>query len=106
MVAFKNSSNAIPKSGFLPHWVARSIGCILLSILTAVPVQADEIVQKTIERGVAYLRSLQGGDGRWPHNEIGATALAGLTLLECDVRPDDPAVTGAVQAVRQAVSTT
>jgi hypothetical protein len=46
------------------------------------------------------LRKLQGADGKWPHPHIGATALAGLTLLVCDVEADDPAVQRAAQAVR------
>jgi hypothetical protein len=45
---------------------------------------------------------MQRPDGTWPYNEIGATALAGLTLLECGVRPADPAVRRAAGAVRTA----
>jgi len=45
---------------------------------------------------------MQQGDGTWAHAEIGATALAGVTLLECDVPPTDPAVQKAADAVRKA----
>jgi tRNA A-37 threonylcarbamoyl transferase component Bud32 len=55
-----------------------------------------------IDRGVAYLKSLQKADGTWPFTEVGATALAGLTLLECGVPPDDPAVQKAAAAIRRA----
>src|SRR5262245_27812321 len=59
--------------------------------------------RQAIDRGVAALRKMQGGDGTWPHNEIGATALAGLALLECDVPAADPAVRKAAAAVRRGV---
>jgi predicted Zn finger-like uncharacterized protein len=55
-------------------------------------------VDKTVERGVAYLKSTQKPDGTWPDNKqapnnpAGLAALAGLTLLECGAKKDDPAV--------------
>jgi hypothetical protein len=67
-------------------------------------------IQQAIDRGVAFLRSIQNGqDGMWPYADggtsggqnVGATALAGLTLLECDVPPSDPAVQRAAEVVRQ-----
>jgi HEAT repeat protein len=61
----------------------------------------QEAINKAIDRGVAALKQLQGRDGKWPHAEIGATALAGLALLECKVPADDPAVDKAAAAVRQ-----
>jgi hypothetical protein len=61
----------------------------------------DEI-QGAVDRGVAYLKGIQGADGVWPHNEIGATSLAALTLLECNVPTTDPAVLKAVAVIRQA----
>jgi hypothetical protein len=62
----------------------------------------QDAVNKAIDKGVTALRGLQGGDGAWPHTEIGATALAGLTLLECGVAADDKAVRAAADAVRKA----
>jgi len=62
-------------------------------------VDADD-VNNAIERGVASLRRWQGPNGKWPHPEIGATALAGVTLLECGAKPDDKAVQSAADAVR------
>jgi hypothetical protein len=53
-----------------------------------------------VDRGVAYLKSEQGRDGRWVHSEIGATARAGLALLECGVAADDPSVASAAKAIR------
>jgi hypothetical protein len=49
---------------------------------------------------VEALRALQRRDGTWPHPKMGATALAGRTLLECGAGRDDPAVLKAAKAVR------
>ncbi len=66
-------------------------------------------IDKAITSGVTALRELQKDDGFWPpHREtgdaskIGATALAGLTLLECGAKADDQAVLRAADAVRHA----
>jgi hypothetical protein len=61
-----------------------------------------EAIEKAIDKGVTALRGLQGADGTWPYPDIGATALAGLTLLECGAKPDDKAVRLAADAVRKA----
>jgi hypothetical protein len=62
------------------------------------------------DRGVAYLRKRlnEGGpfysDGNPDGSaHTGAVALLGLTLLECDVSPNDPNVKKAAQQVRQRV---
>jgi hypothetical protein len=44
---------------------------------------------------------MQGPDGTWPHAKMGATALAGRTLLECGAGRDDPGVVKAAEAVRK-----
>jgi hypothetical protein len=62
----------------------------------------QEAINRAIDRGVASLKNLQQGDGTWPHPQVGATALAGLTLLECDMPPADPAIRKAADAVRSA----
>jgi hypothetical protein len=61
-----------------------------------------EAIQRAVDRGVEYLKRLQKEDGTWPRREMGATALAGLTLLECGVAADDPAVQKAAAKVREA----
>jgi hypothetical protein len=73
-----------------------------------------EAVDESIKKGVIALRSLQRADGTWSHPDIGvrsmammplhigATALAGLTLLECGVPADDRAVMRAADVVRRA----
>ena len=67
----------------------------------------DEEIAEAIKKGVNYLKSIQNPDGTWPHNDIGATALAGWTLLECGVDPQDKSVQKAAEAFRkQALTTT
>ncbi|HEY7426465.1 MAG TPA: HEAT repeat domain-containing protein [Gemmataceae bacterium] len=74
----------------------------LLAAMGAPARAVDSVAVKgAIERGVTALRRMQGGSGTWPHNQIGATALAGLTLLECGAKPDDKAVRRAADAVRK-----
>jgi hypothetical protein len=76
-------------------------------LLPALPARAGEPdgVQRAIDAGVAYLKSIQQFDGTWPYDQIGPTALAGLTLLECGVPADDPAVVKAAAVVREAALT-
>ena len=64
----------------------------------------QDAIDKAVERGVAFLRGAapNGYDAAHP---AGATALAGLTLLECGVAPDDKAVRAAAATVRQAAVT-
>jgi hypothetical protein len=64
-------------------------------------------VNQAIDKGVAYLKSTQQKDGTWPRQgesgkQIGATALAGWTLLECGEDPNSPAVQAAAKMVRKA----
>ncbi|MHB1421873.1 MAG: prenyltransferase/squalene oxidase repeat-containing protein [Gemmataceae bacterium] len=65
----------------------------------------QKAVDRAIGSGVQALRGLQEQDGTWPHKEIGASALAGLTLLECGVKADDRAVLRAADVVRMASPT-
>ncbi len=74
----------------------------------------QDAVNEAIKKGVTALRGLQRADGTWSHPDIGvrtmammplhigATALAGLTLLECGVPADDRAVLLAADVVRRA----
>jgi hypothetical protein len=58
-------------------------------------------VKRAVAGGVEFLKKAQGAGGAWNGNyTAGATALAGLTLLECGVPANDPAVLRAAQAVR------
>ncbi|HXG08530.1 MAG TPA: HEAT repeat domain-containing protein [Gemmataceae bacterium] len=76
------------------------VGAVFLA--PAAPAADAEAIHKAIQRGIVALQRLQQADGTWPYPEIGATALAGLTLLECDVPAKDPAVQKAAAAVRRA----
>ena len=63
-------------------------------------------IQQAIDRGVAFLRSQQDQNGVWLYpaangGNVGATALVGLTLLECGVPADDPAVQQAAKYIRK-----
>lgn len=58
-------------------------------------------VNKAIDDGVAALKRMQREDGTWPYPKIGATALAGLTLLECHVPKTSTAVQRAAEVIRE-----
>src|SRR5579884_638671 len=62
----------------------------------------QEAIDRAIEKGVQALRGMQRPDGTWPYHVIGATALAGLTLLECTGDKEDQDVLRAADAVRKA----
>ncbi len=64
--------------------------------------EQQKAVNAAIDRGLAYLRATQLANGSWTDNHfsIGYAALAGLTLLECGVPADDPAVKKAAHHVR------
>jgi hypothetical protein len=67
-----------------------------------VPGLTQQQINATIDKGVAYLRQSQGQDGSWTtaNHAVGYAALGGLTLLECNVPANDPAVQRAAQYLR------
>jgi hypothetical protein len=97
---------------------------ILLAVTPSFGADAGEGVTASVQRGVAYLKKSQKRDGSWAYggtqsadggtqtalvasdglnpNDVGATALAALALLECGVSTDDPAVQTAARFLRQA----
>lgn len=81
-------------------WIA-----ICLLVLSAGARAADEAaVQRAIARGVEYLKQSQSKEGLWTRQSggtVGATALACLALLECEVSADDPVIQKAAQALRE-----
>jgi hypothetical protein len=93
------------------HVMARLLRFWLLSLLAVsvavLPLRAaeKEEIDKAVTAGADYLKSIQAKDGTWDYEhadgKAGATALAGLALLECGVDPEDPAVLKAVQVVRR-----
>jgi hypothetical protein len=76
---------------------------IALLVLTPTARPTDEKkIQQAIDRGVEYLRRLQGENGDWRYQESGMTSLAALTLLECDVPTNDTAIQKAAAYIRNA----
>jgi hypothetical protein len=78
--------------------------------------QNEAPVNRAVEAGVFFLKRSQNPQGHWSYragdnhegmrdNDLGTTALAGLTLLECGVPKHDPAVQRAAAVVRQAAPT-
>src|SRR5260370_3380287 len=86
-------------------WLACSSFVIALSTTAAQEKPLPPEFQKSMDRGVAYLKSLQLADGSWPHQRKGATPLAAWTLLECDVSPNDPIIQKAVAYTRDFILT-
>ena len=93
--------------------------CVLLFIILLAPQAAQpfeqeepikERVKPAIESGVEFLRRSQTGSGAWQFNDpnarindkdvIGATALAGIALMECNVKVSDRQVQNAAKIVR------
>lgn len=79
-----------------------AVAALCLAVLSPAAAQ-DDAVQKAIERGVEFLKGAQNADGTWPSAQwtVGATALAGLTLLECGAAPEEESVQKAAEVVRK-----
>jgi hypothetical protein len=88
----------------MKYRLALGLLATLALVTTSTPIRAvdQETIERAIKRGVKALRSMQQSDGTWPHQYIGATALAGLTLLECGADKEDKDVLRAAAAVRKA----
>jgi hypothetical protein len=85
------------------RWLGAAVTASCFLVLLAPLRGADEAhIKRAIDKGAAYLKSNQQGDGRWKHDEIGATALVALTLLECGVPANDPSIQKAATLVREA----
>ncbi len=86
-----------------------------LFFLCAIPARADRLplpaaeqaeVNRAIDQGVLFLKATQLPGGTWAadgNHPAGLAALPGLTLLECGVPPNDPAVRRAAAYVRASV---
>jgi hypothetical protein len=84
--------------------MGRFLLVLSMLVLPALPAWAvdKEVITEAVEQGVKALRDMQQHDGTWQHARMGATSLAGLTLLECGVDRDDKAVKAAAEKVRSA----
>jgi len=97
--------------------------CVLLFIFLLVPQTAQPFVQEetikervkpAIEAGLEFLRRAQSRSGAWQYNDpnmglndkdvIGATALAGIALMECNVPVSNSQVQAAAKIVRGAAA--
>jgi hypothetical protein len=96
------SPPALLKGAIMAHRFLAGLSLGLTACVAFSSVQAadPETLQQVVERGVRYLQDSQANDGTWPTHAIGATALVGLTLLECDFPPTDPAIEKAAEYLR------
>ena len=89
---------------------ARWAGCLLVPLIPIVlmaapaPARAEvtgEQVKRAIRKGVDYLKSRQGADGRWPFRYYvgGETCLATLALLQAGESVDSRAISNALQHI-------
>ncbi|HEY7327848.1 MAG TPA: HEAT repeat domain-containing protein [Gemmataceae bacterium] len=87
----------------MKYRLALGLLAALAVAITSTPARAvdQEAIDRAVTKGVAALRGMQTAEGTWPHEYIGATALAGLTLLECGADKEDKDVLRAAQAVRK-----
>lgn len=87
----------------MKHHIWASAVLLVAVFLSRSPANAadKEKIQSAVDRGIERLRGLQAADGSWPAHHAGGTALAGLTLLECEVAPTDPAIKEAAQYLRK-----
>lgn len=69
------------------------------------PAAQQALVDRAIDRGVDFLKSMQSADNTWTHpkgrHPIGYAALPALTLLECGVPAKDAAIRRAATFVRR-----
>jgi hypothetical protein len=88
------------------HWFLAWTTLLMLALLAPpVGAQDQEAIKLMVNRGVAFLKALQGPQGAWPEDSgrgSGSTSLAALALLECGVPAEDPAIVKAVEVVREA----
>jgi hypothetical protein len=92
----------IPANRATSVWVLILLGLVA----PAANAQDQKKIDQAIQAGVASLKQQQGADGSWLYvmgngHTTGATALAALTLVECDVPPEDPIIQRAALIVRK-----
>lgn len=88
--------------------IASCLAGLLAALVLVTPARAvdEDRVKEAIRRGVAALRTFQRQDDYFFHHQgpPGATALAGIALLEAGVSPHDPQVERAANRVRKSVA--
>jgi hypothetical protein len=79
--------------------------CALVLLTPSARAAEEQQIKLAIERGLSWLKSLQNEKGEWEYQESGMTSLAALTLLECGVSADEPAIQRAAMFVRGRAAT-
>ena len=88
------------------RWIGHSVAVIVFLLAGITPVWADvdaAKVQRSIDRGITYLRKTQGERGGWreyPGQSCGLSALCTLALLNSGVPRDDPALIRSMRYLR------
>jgi hypothetical protein len=88
----------------MKHLLGWSLLAMMALAILGTPARAvdPDTIKTAIDRGVRALRGMQSREGIWQHEHSeGATALAGLALLECGAAPDDDAVLRAADFLRR-----
>jgi len=113
------------RAATLAGLLALLISCLPATSADVAPGVDKDAVAQAIEKGVAFLKENQGKNGCWSYNrggvdggiriggveqkgradftspmDMGVTALAGLALLEAEVKPDDPSIQKAADYLR------
>jgi hypothetical protein len=77
-----------------------SIAAGLTLLVSVTSAYGNDKIDQAVERGVQILKQAQQGNGSIGQYTTGSTALAGLALLECGVKPEDPVIVKAAEYIR------
>jgi hypothetical protein len=105
----KNTEPPKPTGPLTDRVIARSsvepgaAPIVPVAIVGGVPGVDQQRIDAAIDKGVRYLKNMQQNAVWAGAHDIGFTALAGLTLLECKVPPDDPSILRAAGYIRHNV---
>lgn len=89
---------------FLESLLLAAFLFLLAASFSSLRSQTADQVNRSIDNGIAYLKSRQLANGSWleePTYPGGVTALVTLTLLSCDVPPDSPVIQRALDYMRR-----
>jgi hypothetical protein len=97
----ENGRHGSSARGGLANSSGHSDGSAAVNHKAALPAELQAKVNSAVDKGRDYLYALvkRGGVGEMSNG--GALALAGLTLLECGIPPDDPVIQSAAQTIRE-----
>lgn len=100
-----------------PLTAVLALGCVVGATSRVGQAEPDEALKRRIERGcdrgVTFLKRNQGRDGMWYHRgpasegglplqqNVGATAMCGIAMLESGVDTDDKSIQRAAAAIRK-----